>query len=492
MSDRENEQERSLTSPSGQEVIELLNRLPLVAGIFEIDGTIAWLSDGIESILGYRSADIVGTTGFMELIEPSSIESIQTQLSRSMAGEEGPCLEVRMMHRDGSIRTLLVVGAIRNESEKPAGLVSLGIDITHLEELREAISFGDSLKAALMGVLPDLIILVDQEDQFIEAHAGQGTTMDRPARDLVGKKPHDLPPDVGQQTSEALQKVRDGAGPITFECLWRREGDDQYLDVRAIRINSEFSLLVVRDITKEWLLRQKIAHREQMATIGSLSAGLVHEICNPLTAVMGNIAYLRDLVDELPDEKRKEFLEVMGDLEIGTEQMRQVTRDLKGLATTGDGSQATVELAVAVSRALKLAATSAEKGIRFEKKLEDGLTVAGDPHRVVQVILNLLLNACQSVQLARALPSKITIEAYATASQIVLEVSDRGKGIAVEDLPRVFDPFFTTRIHDGGMGLGLSVSIEIMRALGGDIEVESELGQGAKFLLRFPAESVRK
>jgi signal transduction histidine kinase len=243
----------------------------------------------------------------------------------------------------------------------------------------------------------------------------------------------------------------------------------------------------LRDRTKEVEMEHELQIRERMSSIGLVTAGVAHEINNPLEGIGNYIALLEK--KDLSDDQRKRYLELVRH---GFARIRDLVRDLLRFArpAAGEGS---ADLCEVVDRARKLVAlTQTFKGVAVEcAGLDAPILVVGDAGRLEQVVFNLLLNA------ATAMGSRGTISIQARRARdsetggahVELVVEDDGPGIAPEHLSRIFDPFFTTSdgfTTSGGTGLGLAVSYGIVRAHGGSLRAENREPHGARFTIRLP------
>ncbi|MBK7642247.1 MAG: hypothetical protein IPJ19_04245 [Planctomycetes bacterium] len=238
-------------------------------------------------------------------------------------------------------------------------------------------------------------------------------------------------------------------------------------------------LVALHDRTRQRAMERELAMRERLSAIGLFTAGVAHEINNPLEA-MGNYLTLLEK-EELPPQTRQRYL---GLVQHGFGRIRDLVRDLLRFARPEEAhASVRVDLARIVANASQLVALSASlKDVAIATQgLERPLWLAGDAGRLEQVLVNLLLNAGKAQQ-GRG---RITLRARELSAEglVELAVEDEGPGIPPENLARLFDPFFGA---GEGTGLGLAVSWGIVRAHGGTIAVENRTEGGARFVLRLP------
>lgn len=246
--------------------------------------------------------------------------------------------------------------------------------------------------------------------------------------------------------------------------------------------------VALRDLTLQKEMERQLAIGERLSSIGLLTAGVAHEINNPLEGIGNYVALL-----ERPDLERADRERYLALVRHGFQRIGDIVRDLLHFARPASNA-GTAELGGVVERALKLVRyTDVFKGIDVELHGFDApIVVTGDAGRLEQIVFNLLLNAGQAIAArtggqARAHGGRVCVRAAASgapgAREIELAVEDDGAGIAPEHLERLFDPFFTTR---AGTGLGLAVSYGIARAHGGSLSAENRSGGGARFVLKLP------
>ncbi len=240
------------------------------------------------------------------------------------------------------------------------------------------------------------------------------------------------------------------------------------------------AILLEQDVTEKRHLESILSQSEKLAAIGQLAAGVAHEINNPLTAIIANAQILHR---ELPP---KDDLQVSVDL-IARAGARaaQVVRNLLDFARKEDYHLGLTDLNETIQRALDLIQhelTSRGARLSFDPLLNLPPILASQDH-LQSVWLNLLLNAIDSLDKS---PGLIKITTRQVGDEILVSVTDNGKGIPPEDLTRIFEPFYTTKAAGRGTGLGLSVSHRIIKQHGGHIRVESQVGVGSTFTAVLP------
>ena len=261
---------------------------------------------------------------------------------------------------------------------------------------------------------------------------------------------------------------------------------------------------VVHDLTEQRRLeeaaqreREALTRADKMISLGVLVSGVAHEINNPNYAILLNASLLRSawkkllpLVDE-EAARDSEVGEMIDDIEHGAERIRGIVTELRGFALDHDpGERAPLSLSDVVRSSLRLLHNHIRKATtRFSMHLASDLPlVAGNARRLEQVLVNLIINACQALEDDRR---GITIETGVTDTHVYARVIDEGRGIAPDDLPKITEPFFTTKRAAGGSGLGLAVSERIAQEHDGQLAFESEPGAGTTATLFIPFAEAR-
>ena len=241
-------------------------------------------------------------------------------------------------------------------------------------------------------------------------------------------------------------------------------------------------VIVVEDVTESQVMESQLIHKERLASIGQLAAGVAHEIGNPVTGI-ACLAQNLKLEPETP-----ETMETANEILNQTERISAILQSLVNFAYgTGDDverASVAVNLQQCVDEAIKLLSLSKrDSEVRLENRCPNELTTTGDPQRLCQVFVTLLANA----QDASAPGATVLVEAGNLDDTIVIHITDQGEGIPGDQVNRIFDPFYTTKDPDKGTGLGLAIVTTIVNEHHGEISVErvSDAG-GTRVILRLP------
>ena len=253
------------------------------------------------------------------------------------------------------------------------------------------------------------------------------------------------------------------------------------------KYRDEFSdfAVALNTMTRELAQRQEaLVQSHKLRAVGTLTAGVAHELNNPINNITLTAAMLKEDYFSLTDEQR---LEMVDDLVSQAERSQKIVRNLLDFARESEITTEKLNLGALLQQTASLAANQIKlSGARICLDIAENLPpIHGDRQSLVQVFLNLLLNALDAV--GKGGQVKICADGHREEDCLCVRISDNGHGIAAHVLPRIFDPFFTTKSRGKGTGLGLSMSLGIVRQHGGDIRVESHPGEGTTFTVLLPA-----
>jgi two-component system NtrC family sensor kinase len=238
-------------------------------------------------------------------------------------------------------------------------------------------------------------------------------------------------------------------------------------------------------------LNQQLLQAGKLASIGELSAGVAHEINNPLAIILTERQLLQDAARQAgitdPDFQ-EQFADSMSQIDIQVQRCKRITHNLLRFSRRTHSMIDTVDLNAFIREVIELMEREARtSGIKFFSDLDESLPpLSSDPSQLQQVFLNLITNAIDAHDGMPYGTIRIATRADHSRRQATVSVSDSGSGIPASHLNRIFDPFFTTKAVGKGTGLGLSICYSIVKRLGGNISVQSEVGQGTEFSILLP------
>jgi signal transduction histidine kinase len=235
-------------------------------------------------------------------------------------------------------------------------------------------------------------------------------------------------------------------------------------------------------------MQSQLVQVEKLTSLGRLSAGIIHEINNPLNFVATGVYALRSKQRLLATDEQDGYREILDDIEEGITRVRNIVSDLRTFTFPNAAPTDEVRLADTVEVAFRFLSHECSKSIRVVRDVPNTLIVNANRNKLVQVLVNLLQNALDALK-AKKFESgtpEIEVRGEENPGEVRLRLRDNGMGIETAILDRIFDPFFTTKEVGQGMGLGLSISYRIVEDAGGRIEVRSHPGDFTEFTLIFP------
>lgn len=332
----------------------------------------------------------------------------------------------------------------------------------------------------LFRLLPDEVLRIDHEGLILQRSSTERFA-DKLLEELFQREA------VKDATSDALSSHKETE---VVEHLAH-----QVMSVRLIPVGEKRLLALVRDRSDAQKLEERVTKAElvasleranRMSSIGVLAACIAHEVNNPLAYLAGNLAFLDERARRnapVDDEHQSALADAMN----ATERVRSIVAELKHYSCEDKESTKTLRASKVVEEALKIVRNEirhiADVSIAFE---DDRVRVAAAPNRIVQVIVNLLLNAAQALPPESKGSNTIEVRTSCRDDEVSIVVSDNGPGIPPELLERVTQPFFTTKAPGVGTGLGLAVCEEIIRQTHGTLIIENNASGGATVTVRLP------
>ncbi len=451
------------------------------------DRIVSW-NPAASATFGYSLDEALGRR--IDLLLPADKRSEKVWITERVR-EQGEVTRLRTdrLSRDGRrVPVLLSATALRDEAGELLGRSTVYEDLSAMEQLRRRVQAQDKLLAHINREAADGIIGFDPAGRVSSWNRGAQQTFGIETEDLLGRYPDRLLP--REQLDALMDRVRREGTVRSLSMEWRdHTGRIIPVEVTATQLPRGDGLAqgvaaVVRDQSARQRLARQMIRSEKLAAVGSLAAGLAHEIGTPLNVISATVEFV--LLDLDDDDPRRADL---GSIVAETDRIGTLVRELLHFARGAPSPREPASVFEAASKVVRLIRVSAERrGVSLHCDLPADLPeVEVVPDELHQLLLNLLLNAVDAVPEG----GRVVIEAELSMDvnpcgpgQVLFKVHDDGPGVGRELAERIFDPFFTTRTD--GTGLGLAVCSRIVAEHGGDLRVtEGPLG-GACFSVSLP------
>jgi len=391
--------------------------------------------------------------------------------------------EIRLRRKDGTAATFLDSSrAVWDASGNVIRYQGTLVDITEKRTMERQLAQQEEFRRRLLESFPDLILVVDLEERY--------TFVSSRIRDLLGYEPEEV---LGKKISETqdhsaelvilYRDVAFNKKVFSSADYGARHRDGSWHTMRASArqfFDAEGKLsgviISVRDITTEKKLEQQIVQSERLAAMGAMIGGVAHELNNPLTSILGVSELLQD--SQTTESARKQIAM----LQQQARRAADIVHNLTYFSRPPAPGKSKVNLGEVVERTLNLHAYSLRKNnITVDFLREPNLPyVEGDPHQLMQVFLNLILNAEQAIREVRD-RGTLRIRLAANGDSVSASFQDDGPGVPADILPSIFDPFYTTKRPGRGTGLGLSICKSVVKEHNGTVEAANAPGGGAVF-----------
>ena len=469
----------------------------------DLDGTALYYSASTEKALGFTPAELVGKDVFA-LTHPDDLAKLAGDAYLAVLRGETPLVEWRCLRKDGSyIWVETHTALLRNEAGVPDRLLSVTRDIEGRKQVQEALRQSEERMRALVARAAYGIFRSTREGRFLDvnpalvAMLGYESVEELLSIDIL----HDLYVDI-EERDIWMAAIDSGAHPEWFDLTWRKKDGTPIavrLSARAARDGYGDVVWyegIAENVTERQRREAVVRRAERMASLGHTLAGVAHELNNPLAAISGFAQIL--LKTQLPKDDRSAIETIHRE----ARRAAKIVKDLLTFARRQDSSERhRVDLNDIVRYIADTQRYAMEThGVLCELVLSDQPAfVSADPAQLEQVMLNLLVNARQALETMTApvIAGRVAMGANRTPMVVIrtsvrggmvsLEISDNGPGIAAGELPRIWDPFWTTKEEGEGTGLGLSVVHGIVTEHGGTIDVETRVGAGTTFTVSLPA-----
>jgi PAS domain S-box-containing protein len=481
--------ERKQLERDRERFLAVASELQLILGS---NGYFHWVSPMFESTLGWTTAEMTSAQ-WTQFVHPDDIAPSVAEETSLFDGNELFAFENRYRHKDGSYRWFS--WNAQPDPEKQV-IYAVAVDITE----RKAAAQKIQEQAALLNIATDAIIVRDLDSRIQFWNDGAESIYGWTATEAIGTRAERLfCPDIPLEAVGAFNTVQErGAWQGELHKLTKAGKavvvESRWTLVRDEAGNPRSILSVDTDITEKKQLEQQFLRAQRLESLGSLASGIAHDLNNVLTPIVGAAQLLPMTLPNLDDRNRRLLNMLVESSKRGSGLVKQILTFARGM----DGERTTLQARHILTEIISVARQTFPKSIEVlvNHASEDLWLVSVDATQIHQVLMNLFVNARDAMPNGGSLTAStanIVIDADYVArhgqppvgAYILMTIADTGIGMTGEMLDRIFDPFFTTK--ETGTGLGLSTVQGIVKAHGGAIEVESQIGHGTCFKIYLPA-----
>ncbi len=446
------------------------------------------MSPRFAEILGRPLAEMLGKTVAENLPAPIGDELLS--LERTVLAGGGPARKEITLGDKTFIQMMFPI-------PRPGGAPYLGgfvLDVTERVRAEAALRESEArlrLVEAAVDQAFDAISVTDEEGRIVWVNAAQACVTGMGRSRMIGMKVFEAFPGGTREQFEGCWAEARERGVVVKEMpIQGADGGSVPGEVAyAVMEFGGHAYLVssARDISD----RRRAEAAARLAGIGTMAAGVAHEVNNPLAYVLANLAWIRgelarEAVEVRDRASEEEVRRVVEEALDGATRVRDIVRQLR-LFARPDESVGPLDVSSSLRAAMTIAQNEVRHHARLVTDIQDAPAVIGNENRLAQVFLNLLTNAAQAIPAGDADENTIRVTARRGAGgEAVVEVSDTGAGMTTEVRARMFEPFFTTKPMGAGTGLGLFICHGIVSGMGGRFEIETEVGRGSTFRVLLP------
>ncbi|MBR0779634.1 PAS domain S-box protein [Bradyrhizobium diazoefficiens] len=466
--------------------------------IMDSRGHIVQISPSCEIILGYRPDEMIGRSG-VDFIHPAHLDQSRRDIRAVRRGEHPKLADTRGIHKDGHEVWLSWLG---NWSDQAHRFFFVGRDMTEARLAEEALRDSEQLARNIVETALDAFVQTDDRSMILIWSSRAEEMFGWPREEVLGRNAIDII--IAESERERVRSglsrfVAPGDGralaPRRELMVVRRDGTEFKAELSVTPLKRREGLLFnvfYRDLTDKVASEERIRHTEKMEAVGQLTGGVAHDFNNILTVITGTIEILADAVRKDPG-----LAAITKMIDEAAARGAELTQHLLAFARKQPLQPREVDVNSLIIDTAKLLRPTLGEQVQIESVFENESCVAiVDPNQLTTAILNLALNARDAMpgggKLIVETAAAYLDEVYASANDVrpghyvMIAVSDTGTGIPAQMLPKVFDPFFTSKGPGKGTGLGLSMVYGFVKQSAGHIRIYSEEGHGTTIKLYLP------
>ena len=459
--------------------------------VIGIDYRFKYVNEKLAEIQGYSREELIGTDLRNYLDEESRGVLADRDEQRMKGIKLPPHFEINILRKDGGVRNAEISARSIRDSKRNVNIIVILKDITNRKQAEEALRRSEERYRNILESMQDGYFETDLAGNFTFVNDAGGRNLGYSREELIGMSYRQYTDEKGArelyQTFNGVYRTGEPVKVIDVEIV-RKDGAKVFSEISVSLIrDSEGEPIgfrgIDRDVTERKRMEEQLLQAEKLRAVGEMASGVAHDFNNALAAILGNTQLM---LHSVKDEEFKESLKTIEKVARGSAQTVRRLQDF----TRRKVHQELYKLNVnsIVKDAIEIAKPSwrdeaQSKGMSIEmvSDFEDIAPVAGSASELREVITNMVFNAIE------AMPEggRVEIRTFQRDARDYIQISDTGMGIKEEVRKKIFEPFFTTKPFSN-TGLGLSMSYGIIKRMGGEIDVESKVGQGTTFTISLP------
>jgi two-component system, cell cycle sensor histidine kinase and response regulator CckA len=438
---------------------------------------------------------------FTRFVHPEDRQTMQTNVNNALRSDDAPYhVAVRIINDSGREWVMEAFGAVRRDKDGgPIGIFGTAQDITEQKKAEETLRQKEEMMRNLLDSVDEGFIVVDRDYRILSANRAYCSQVGLNPEDVLGKHCYEI---SHKKSSPCFENGEECAPRQVFETgephvSVHRHSDNGsdviFVETKAFPLKDSSGhvtavIEVINNITEKQLLEEQRLKTQKLEAVGTLAGGIAHDFNNLLQGVFGYISMAKTTVDQ-----RQKCIGMLEQAEKALHMSVNLTTQLLTFSKGGKPLRKRIELGPVIGNSVKFALSGSKVDYRID--IDASLwMVDADEGQIGQVIQNIVLNAEQAMPMGGTVtirvnnvrvPQKGLPAALPHGNYVSISVEDSGIGIAEEYMPKIFDPYFTTK--DKGSGLGLATSYSIVKNHGGMIDVKSEPGRGSVFIVWLPA-----
>jgi len=480
----------------------LVRNLPNCVYKGYLDGSIDFFDDKIEQITGYNREEFLSRKqNWFSLVHEDDLEYTQEKFREALRTDSSYIREYRVKSKSGDTIWIQDGGQIiYGENGEVEFITGAFIDITERKLAEKALHESEEKYRSLFNSGPDPIFVLDREKlEILDANPVAEETYGYSKNELTGMLFTELGPvdDICKSVSDFEQDECPAVSIVSSRVQHYRKGRKPFY-VRMTACPTRYKdrdafILATTDITEVLEKEAQLLQASKMTTLGEMSAGVAHELNQPLNAIKMGSEYLNMMIESGKQIPEKNLVEVSRQISEQVDRASEIIDRLRDFGRKPDYAKEKVDINEAVRVTIGIVGQQFRlQNIDVALEMDDRLPpILARKTRIEQVIFNLVANARDAVMRRKearpgTVKPAIKIRSFYENERVTLTVTDNGSGMPKDTLDKVFEPFFTTKEVGSGMGLGLSISYGIVKDYNGNIDIQSKEGGGTTVKLTFP------